>query len=71
MACCGAHCHSPHQHCWGWAEPAIPFGYSPPRREDYIRTLEDERDLLERRLRRLERELEELRGGARSTEGQS
>jgi chaperonin cofactor prefoldin len=30
-------------------------------REDYVRNLEEERDALEARLRRLEREIEELR----------
>jgi phage shock protein A len=35
--------------------------YAGPPREDYVRMLEDERGMLEQRLRRLERELAELR----------
>jgi hypothetical protein len=41
----------------------VPFyaHYPAPPREDYVRSLEDERGMLEQRLRRLEQELERLR----------
>jgi hypothetical protein len=45
--------------------PRAPWRYATPPREDYVRGLEEERDLLEQRLRRLEREIDELRRGAR------
>lgn len=63
--CCGYHHH--HHHCWcpgeGYEEsyPPYPYRYAGAPREDYLRRLEEERDLQERRLRRLEQELEELR----------
>jgi hypothetical protein len=63
--CCGYHHH--HHHCWcpgeGYEEPYPPYPhrYAGAPREDYLRRLEEERDLQERRLRRLEQELEELR----------
>ena len=65
--CCGHHHH--YHHCsepypGGWFEESPPpysRRYAPPPREEYTRRLEEERDLLERRLRRLEHELEELR----------
>jgi hypothetical protein len=66
MPCCGVHCH---HGCWAqpYYLPAYPR-YAPPPRQDYARALEEERDLLEQRLRRLERELEELRRAAGSAE---
>ena len=39
-----------------------------PSREEYLRMLEEERDLLERRLRYLGQELEELRKGGHAKE---
>jgi hypothetical protein len=68
MPCCwGHHCY--YWHPWGWVEPypPPPPRYGPPPREDDVRRLEEERDLLEQRLRHLEREIEELRRGARPT----
>lgn len=63
MPCC---CPYHHGYFWPpapWPEPAPPYPwrYSPPRREDEVRRLEEERDTLERRLRRLEEALESLR----------
>jgi len=52
MPCCwGHHCH--YGHPWGWGEPypPIPPRYGPSSREDYVRRLEEERDMLEQRLR--------------------
>jgi hypothetical protein len=65
--CCGHHCHA--WHYWGPPEPYPPYTwrYGPPPREDYGHRLEEERDLVEQRLRRLEREIEELRRVARPT----
>jgi hypothetical protein len=40
-----------------------------PSREEYLRMLEEEREVLNRRLGLLDRELEELRGGGRPGEG--
>lgn len=61
--CCGHHCHA--WHYWVPPEPypPSPWRYGPPPREDYVHRLEEERALLEQRLRRLEREIEELRRG--------
>ncbi len=66
MCCCGyGHHGSCHGGIWGshlghrW-----PSGESP--REEYRRLLEEERDVLSRRLQSLERELEELRRTGRS-----
>lgn len=67
MPCCGAHCHV-HHGCWGEWVPPPPWRYARPR-EDEVRALEAERDVLEQRLRRLERELEELKQGSRPSEG--
>ena len=57
--------HYHHHHCWYPEEYLEPtprrrrfFGYA---RGDDLGELEEERDFLERRLRRLEKELEELR----------
>jgi hypothetical protein len=57
--CCGYHhCHWHHGPLAGafrggrWRRPAS---------EDYVEEIEEERGMLERRLRRLEREIEELR----------
>jgi hypothetical protein len=68
--CCGYHHH--HHHCWSpwdWDEesyPPYPRRYAGPPREGYVRRLEEEREMMERRLRRLEQELEELRQQRRS-----
>jgi hypothetical protein len=73
--CC---CHSGHHHCechsgrhHGSCHSGHPEPYSPgegrptfPSREEYLQMLEEERELLERRLRYLGQELEELRKGA-------
>lgn len=67
--CWGSHC--PYHHCHhgyypGWVGPfAPPPAYPPPpqaspSRDDYVRRLESERDVLEGRLRRLEEQLAEL-----------
>jgi hypothetical protein len=72
-------CHaSGYHHCYrcsACGEPLLSFGDCPPPlaygalpREEYVRTLEDQRATLERRLQRLEREIEELR--ARPAEAQ-
>jgi len=68
MCCCGHH-----HHCTchgGWHEPSPLHRWRGPAspREEYLRTLEEEREILERRLRRLEHELEELRKGTRPGE---
>jgi hypothetical protein len=64
--CCAFHHH--YWHDWDWPEayPPYPRRYAAPPRGDYVRRLEEERDLLEQRLQRLERELEELRRATRS-----
>jgi hypothetical protein len=43
----------------GYAMPSVPYGAL--SREEYVRELEHEREMLQRRLSRLERELDELR----------
>jgi len=60
--CCHHHCHAPWPY-WDWPEsyPPAPRRYAPPRRDAYTQQLEEERDLLIQRLRRLEQEVEELR----------
>lgn len=65
--CCWGH-HCPyHCHTGYWGGPfAPPPAYPPPppppypSRDDYVRRLESERDVLEGRLRRLEEQLAEL-----------
>jgi len=61
MSCCHYH----HHHCWYPDEYFEPYPRRTrpfrPAREDDLGDLEEERDFLERRLRRLEKELEELR----------
>ncbi len=74
--CCGYyhhHLHPPHWLRWIWPEPYPPYPgrYPLSPREDYVRSLEEERDILEQRLRRLERELEELRKGGRPQQEQA
>ncbi len=72
--CCGSHHH--HHHCWhpewDWPEPYPPYPrrYTESPRDDYLRRLEEERDLQEQRLRRLEQELEELRRQRRGPQEQ-
>jgi len=76
--CC---CHSGHHHCGCHSERhhgschSGHGGHPPeegrpafPSREEYLRMLEEERDLLERRLRFLSQELEDLRKGGHSKE---
>ncbi len=54
-------CEHPHR-CWSWSESYPPYSWrDEPPRDDYYRRLEDERALLEERLRRLEDELADLR----------
>jgi hypothetical protein len=62
MPCCHHHCCYP-WHYWDWPEasPPYPRRYAAPPREAYVHRLEEDRDLLVRRLQRLEQELEELR----------
>ena len=64
--CCHHHCHYPWPY-WDWLEPypPSPRRYAAPRRDAYTQQLEEERDLLVQRLRRLEQE-EELRTPGRS-----
>lgn len=70
----GPHCPYHHGYYPGWAEPypppsaypPPPPAYPPPMRDDYVRRLESERDMLEQRLRRLEEQLAELQRGGRS-----
>jgi hypothetical protein len=68
MCCCGHH----GGYHWDWPERCYPQRYSgwsvPAPPEAYIRQLEEERDMLERRLQRLEQELEELRQQPRPTQ---
>lgn len=68
MGCCHTLGYHHRYRCTACGEPLIPLGYGAPSpvygaapRDEYLRTLEGERELLEQRLRRLERELEELR----------
>ena len=65
--CCHHHCHYPWPY-WDWLEPypPSPRRYAAPRRDAYTQQLEEERDLLVQRLRRLEQEVEELRTRGRS-----
>lgn len=72
MACCCGH----HHHCadhWCWQEPYPPYRWRGPAspREEYLRMLEEEGEMLGQRLRRLEHELEELCKGTRSGEGRT
>jgi len=70
MCCCGyGHHGSCHGGFWRpYSGYRWPSGESP--REEYRRGLEEERELLTRRLRILERELEDLRGPSRPGEEQ-
>jgi hypothetical protein len=77
MGCCHHCCHGVGPY-WvapttyappAWQYPPAPGSYAPPR-EDYLRRLEDERDLLEQRLRRLERDLADLRAAGLPAESQ-
>lgn len=75
MSCCHGHC----SHCCGWHHGfypppyAYPLAYPPePRQERFMDErsgASNQQDMLEQRIRRLERELEELRrvAGSRST----
>jgi hypothetical protein len=76
--CWGPHCpyhHGHHGYAPYWAQPFPPPPASPlppPEppgsfRDEYVRRLEGERDMLERRLRRLEEQVAELQRGGRST----
>lgn len=68
----GPHCLYHHGYHPGWETPYPPFAYPlpppsyppPPLRDDYVRRLESERDLLEQRLRRLEQQLAEVQRSA-------
>jgi predicted FMN-binding regulatory protein PaiB len=67
--CCG--CHHGHHHWYHpvWFEPAPPPSWHSGalEGEGYVRRLEEERDLLERRLRQLEQEVAALRQATRPT----
>jgi hypothetical protein len=73
MSCCCHHCYYPWHyapgHFWDWPEPASPPvpRYAVPSRDAYVERLEEERDLLAQRLRRLEQEVEALRKDMRLT----
>jgi hypothetical protein len=58
---------------WDWPERCYPRRYGgwsvPSPSEEYVRRLEEEREMLEQRLRRLEQELEALRQQVRPTPG--
>jgi hypothetical protein len=69
----GPHC--PYHHGYyppNWAEPYSPppayappgGGYPQPSRDEYLRRLESDRDMLEQRLRRLEQQLADLQRSA-------
>ena len=67
MCCCG---YGHHGSCHGgvWApHPGYRWRSGESPREEYRRILEEEHELLERRLRVLSKELDELRGGTRMT----
>jgi hypothetical protein len=68
MSCCGGHHYYWHWHCRDWADLDPPHvRRSVARtREERTRLLEEERDAMEERLRRLERGLEELRRASTS-----
>jgi len=61
MPCCWAH----HHHCCWYPWPVAETGgrrrWRRAVRDDEIEDLEEEREMLEARLRRLERDLDELR----------
>jgi len=60
MSCCHYHGH----HCWypeEFLEPRARRRFVRSAREDELSEIEEERNVLERRLRRVEKELEELR----------
>ena len=68
---CG--CHSSQHHCSCHSDhpeprPFWPWRHGFPSREEYIRMLDEEREVLEWRLRHLEQELEELRKEAHPKE---
>ncbi len=67
--CCGHHHGGYHR---DWSECCYPWRYRswsvPSPSEEYVRRLEEERGMLERRLQRLEQELAELRRQTRSTQ---
>ena len=84
MCCCGHHhhgsCHS-HHHCACQerrhecschsereASPHHGQHHGFLTREEYVERLDEEREILERRLRHLKAELEELRAEGRATE---
>jgi hypothetical protein len=66
------HCPCHHDYYPGWAEsypppsayPPPPSAHPPPLRDEYVRRLESERDMLEQRLRRLEQQFAEFQRGA-------
>jgi hypothetical protein len=69
--CCGYHHHQCHH--WGapaWYEPGPPPSWhtGPWAGGGYLHRLEEERELLERRVRRLEQELADLRQAMRPAE---
>jgi hypothetical protein len=70
MPCCCHHCHYPWHYVprqgWDWPEPVPPPAPRSTARDAYVERLEEERDLLARRLQRLEQEVEALRKDVRA-----
>ncbi len=62
MPCCCGHRYHHYLYPPGWYEaPPAPWRYAQPESERYTRMLEEERELLKRRLSQLEQELADLR----------
>ena len=69
MSCFHHHHHHHHDDYYDYEPVYAPPAYrTVPTRDAELRRLEDERELLERRLRRLERDLADLRGSGRPAE---
>ena len=70
MPCCCDYHHHHHWYAPAWYEAGPPPSWRSGRWADegYVRRLEEERDLLERRLRRLEQEIADLRQAVRPAE---
>jgi len=70
LCCCDYHHHHHHWYAPTWYEAAPPPSWRSGAfaNEDYVRRIEEERDLLERRLRRLEQEIADLRQAVRPAE---
>lgn len=68
MSCCCGHHHYCSCHSEREASPHHGRRHGLLSREDYVERLDEEREILERRLRHLKAELEELRAEGRGTE---